>query len=282
LTYVLWGKDINLSRANIEWKIEEFEYRQEMSQRRKFLLLGLTAVILIAAVSTFLAFRSMSQKGVELEEEAMLTEARRRMVETDLMGRDITDKRVLEVMGTVPRHKFVDKSLHDEAYGDHPLPISEGQTISQPYVVALMTQSLQLNGSEKVLEIGTGSGYQAAVLAELVDEVYTVEIREPLAEGARRVLDDLGYSNVYVKCADGYFGWEEHAPFDAVMVTCAVNHVPPYLIDQLKDGGRLIIPLGIITYYQTLTVFEKNNDTLDSTYITSVIFVPMTGEAEKH
>jgi len=176
---------------------------------------------------------------------------------------------------------FVEKSLRDKAYEDHPLPIGEGQTISQPYVVALMTQSLELEGPERVLEIGTGSGYQAAVLAELCEEVYTIEIKEGLASSAEERLKVLGYDNVQVKWADGYFGWEEHAPFDAIIVTCAVDHVPPYLIEQLGEGGRIVIPLGSITYYQTLTLIQKQGEELTVNYITSVRFVPMTGEGLK-
>lgn len=208
-------------------------------------------------------------------------EARAAMVETQLKARDISDPRVLEVMGKVPRHLFVGQSLQEQAYADHPLPIAEGQTISQPYVVALMTESLKLEGFEKVLEIGTGSGYQAAVLAELSREVYTIEIREGLAMSAEERLKRLGYGNVHVKWADGYFGWEEYAPFDAIIITCAVNHVPPYLIQQLKEGGRLILPLGSTAYYQTLTLIERRGEELIVTYITSVRFVPMIGEALK-
>ena len=206
-------------------------------------------------------------------------DARATMVERQLKARGISDERVLEVMGRLPRHLFVDPSMMDQAYEDHPLPIAEGQTISQPYVVALMTESLDLDGSEKVLEVGTGSGYQAAVLAELCGEVYTIEIREGLAESAGELLASLEYDNVQVKCADGYFGWEEHAPFDAIIITCAVNHIPPYLIQQLRDGGRLILPLGSIQYYQTLTLIERQGEELLVTYITSVSFVPMIGEA---
>jgi len=212
-------------------------------------------------------------------EEPSFIEARERMVELHLKAREISDQRVLEVMGRIPRQMFVDKSLWDVAYADHPLPIGEGQTISQPYVVALMTQSLGLSGSERVLEIGTGSGYQAAVLAELCEEVYTIEIKEGLARSAEERLRVLGYDNVHVKWADGYFGWEEYAPFDAIIVTCAVDHVPPYLTEQLDDGGRIVLPLGSITYYQTLTLIQKQGGELTVTYITSVRFVPMTGEA---
>jgi len=207
--------------------------------------------------------------------------ARKKMVERDLKGRDISDPQVLEIMGRVPRHLFVDKSLQSKAYADHPLPIGEGQTISQPYIVALMTQILQVKPGERVLEIGTGSGYQAAVLAELTDHVYTIEIRETLTSLASQRLKQLGYEKVQVKYGDGYFGWEEYAPFDAIMVTCAANHIPPPLIKQLKEGGRLIIPLGSTTYFQTLTLLAKKQGKTDIQHLISVSFVPMTGEAQK-
>lgn len=222
----------------------------------------------------FLDYINLMRRGGDEFERA-----RASMVEIQLKARNISDPRVLEVMGRVPRHLFVGSHQQDQAYADHPLPIEEGQTISQPYVVALMTESLNLTGSERVLEIGTGSGYQAAVLAEICEEVYTIEIREGLAKSAEERLDELGYDNVYVKWADGYFGWEEHAPFDAIIITCAVNHVPPDLIRQLGDGGRLILPLGSTVYYQTLTLIEKYGEELTVTYITSVRFVPMVGEA---
>ena len=184
-------------------------------------------------------------------------------------------------MGRVPRHLFVDKSLRDEAYADHPLPIDEGQTISQPYVVALMTQSLKLKPGEKVLEIGTGSGYQAAILAEIPAEVYTIEIRESLAKKAAQTLKQLGYEKIHVKHEDGYFGWEEMAPFDAILITCAANHIPPPLIQQLKEGGRLIIPLGSTTYFQTLTLLTLQKGKPEIQQLTGVSFVPMAGEAQK-
>jgi protein-L-isoaspartate(D-aspartate) O-methyltransferase len=154
-------------------------------------------------------------------------QARERMVKNDLKGRDITDKKVLSVMGKVKRHLFVDKGLQNVAYNDYPLSIEEGQTISQPYIVALMTQHLNLKPNDKVLEIGTGSGYQAAVLAELVDQVYSVEINKKLAEKSSLKLRELGYHNVNVKQGDGYLGWPEYSPFDAVIVTCAAKHIPP-------------------------------------------------------
>lgn len=206
---------------------------------------------------------------------------RKKMIEHDIKGRGVKDKKVLEVMGKIPRHLFVKRGLRARAYADHPLPIAEGQTISQPYIVALMTEVLQLKPADKVLEIGTGSGYQAAVLAEIVKEVYTIEIRKPLADMAEKRLEDLGYDTVRVKYADGYFGWEKHAPFDAIIITAAANHIPPPLIKQLKEGGRLILPLGSTLFYQTLTLVTKKKDNLDVEQMGSVAFVPMIGEVEK-
>ena len=203
------------------------------------------------------------------------------MIEKDIRGRGITDKKVLDVMGKTPRHLFVEGHLRDAAYEDYPLPIDEGQTISQPYVVALMTEALRLKPSDRVLEIGTGSGYQAAILAEIVKEVYTIEIRKGLAEKAEKRLKDMGYKNVKVKYGDGYFGWEEYTPFDAIIITAAANHIPPSLIKQLKEGGRLIIPLGSTVYSQTLILAIKEKGELNLQEITSVRFVPMIGEAEK-
>ncbi len=213
------------------------------------------------------------------KEDAYL-KARQKMVERDLKGRDINDKKVLAVMGKVPRHLFVKERLRDEAYADHPLPIDEGQTISQPYIVALMTQVLRVKPEDKVLEIGTGSGYQAAVLAELTDKVYSIEIREKLAKEAEKTLKKLGYQKVGVKYADGYFGWKEHAPFDAIIITCAANHIPPPLVEQLNEGGKLLLPLGSTTYWQTLTMITKKKGDLIVEQITDVRFVPMTGEAQ--
>jgi len=196
------------------------------------------------------------------QEDEIYAQRRKNMVQKQLAARDITEKKILEVMGSVPRHLFVGSRYQRRAYEDHPLPIDEGQTISQPYIVALMTQHLKLKEGEKVLEIGTGSGYQAAVLAHLTDKVYSVEIREGLADRAAQTLKKLNYSQVRVKWGDGYFGWEEHAPFDAIIVTCAANHIPPPLIEQLKDGGRLIVPVGSTLYYQTLTLLTKVGEEL--------------------
>lgn len=213
--------------------------------------------------------------------ESEFEKKRREMVKKQLKSRDITDKKVLETMGEVPRHLFVDRRYRGQAYGDYPLPIDEGQTISQPYIVALMTQHLGLKRGDKVLEIGTGSGYQAAVFSHITDKVYTVEIRNGLAEKAAETLKRLNYSTVHVKWGDGYFGWEEHAPYDAIIVTCAANHVPPPLFSQLREGGRLIIPLGSTLYFQTLTLITKVQGNPKVRHILGVRFVPMTGEVQK-
>jgi protein-L-isoaspartate(D-aspartate) O-methyltransferase len=203
------------------------------------------------------------------------------MVSEQLAGRGIRDMRVLNAMGKIPRHLFVESSLSGKAYNDNPLPIGNGQTISQPYVVALMTEALKLKPTDRVLEIGTGSGYQAAVLSEIVSEVYTIEIIERLERNAWELLNDLGYKNIKTKYADGYFGWEEYAPFDAIIITASANHIPPPLIKQLKEGGRLIIPLGSTLFYQTLTLVTKVKGELEVEQMGGVAFVPMTGEAEK-
>ncbi len=204
---------------------------------------------------------------------------RERMVLSHLKGRDITNPKVLEVMGTVKRHLFVSPDLAGQAYADHPLPIGEGQTISQPYVVALMTQILDVKPSEKVLEIGTGSGYQAAVLTYFTDQVWSIEIRKSLAASSLERLKALGYDHVRVKDGDGYYGWPQYAPFDAVMVTAAANHVPPPLLEQLKMGGHLLIPLGSTTYYQTLTKVTKTPQGNKVEHLLGVVFVPMVGKA---
>jgi protein-L-isoaspartate(D-aspartate) O-methyltransferase len=213
--------------------------------------------------------------------EDSYAQARKHMVANQLAARDITDKKVLEVMGKVSRHLFVLPQYSSLAYADRPLPIDEGQTISQPYIVALMTQYLRLKPGDKVLEIGTGSGYQAAVLTYFTDKIYSIEIRENLARKASETLKELNYNQVQVKWADGYFGWKESAPFDAIIVTCAANHVPPPLLEQLKEGGRLIIPLGSTLYYQTLTLITKKNGKPNVQHISGVTFVPMTGKAQE-
>jgi protein-L-isoaspartate(D-aspartate) O-methyltransferase len=207
--------------------------------------------------------------------------ARQRMVAEQLVppGRDITNARVLAVMGRVPRHEFVPERLRSDAYADHPLPIGHGQTISQPYIVAFMTERLEPKPTDRVLEIGTGSGYQAAVLAELVAQVYTVEIVEDLAQRAAADLKRVGYTNVHVRAGDGYQGWAEAAPFDSIIVTCAPERVPQPLIDQLKDGGRIIIPVGP-AWNQELVLLCKRGGKLEQQAVLPVSFVPMTGRAQ--
>ncbi len=204
--------------------------------------------------------------------------ARRRMVEEQLAARDIRDPRVLEAMLRVPRHRFVPEKLRNEAYADHPLPIGHGQTISQPYIVALMTQAAAPHAEARALDVGTGSGYQAAVLAELCREVYSIEILEPLAVEAEDRLRQLGYRNVTVRVGDGYQGWPEKAPFDLIIVAAAPDHVPPPLIEQLAPGGRLVIPVGDAR--QELLLIVKGEDgAVRRESIAPVMFVPMTGEA---
>jgi protein-L-isoaspartate(D-aspartate) O-methyltransferase len=197
------------------------------------------------------------------------------MIERQLRPRGIDDPRVLRAMAKVPREKFVPKELQARAYEDRPLPIGFDQTISQPYIVAFMTQELKPRPTDRVLEIGTGSGYQAAVLSELVAQVYTIEIVRPLAQRAAVTLEALGYKNVLVKGGDGYKGWPEHAPFDAIIVTAAPDHVPPPLVEQLKEGGRMVIPVGGILV-QHLKVLEKRGSVVKQVAAIPVKFVPLT------
>jgi len=204
--------------------------------------------------------------------------ARMRMVAQQLRARDITDARVLDAMTRVPREEFVPPDQRQWAHDDRPLPIGYRQTISQPYIVAFMTQALGLTPEAKVLEVGTGSGYQAAVLAELADTVYSIEIVPELAELARETLSRLGYDNVRLRQGDGYAGWPEAAPFDAIIVTAAPDHVPPPLLDQLAVGGRMIIPVG--DERQTLTILTRTDNGITETTSLPVLFVPMTGRAE--
>ncbi|KPJ77699.1 MAG: protein-L-isoaspartate O-methyltransferase [Deltaproteobacteria bacterium SG8_13] len=201
------------------------------------------------------------------------------MVRGQIEDRGISDNRVLEAMRKVPRHLFVPENLRSRAYNDGPLPIGEGQTISQPYIVALMTQSLGLTPADSVLEIGTGSGYQAAVLAEVAGQVFTVEIKEALHHRSNRILHSRYPENVHTRLGDGYYGWQQQAPFDAIMITAAVDHIPPPLIGQLKEGGRLILPLGNPFSYQNLVLVTRQNDETTVKQITGVLFVPLTGFA---
>lgn len=234
-------------------------------------VLGLTALLPLAGgcdVDVALSSQQPQAGGRDAE--------RRRMVDDQLAGRDIKSPRVLEAMRTVPRHEFVPESVRAGAYADSPLPIGYNQTISQPYIVAYMTEALELQPTHRVLEIGTGSGYQAAVLAELARDVYTIEIVEPLAVRARETLKRLGYTNVHVRSGNGYLGWPEHAPFDRVMVTAAPDAIPQPLIDQLKVGGLMAIPVGVDE--QELRILRRTDKGLETLRTLPVRFVPMTGK----
>ena len=227
------------------------------------------AIFLLIIFSYLPAYSFVSQ----IDEYKRLREE---MVQKQLVKRGITDASVLEAMRTVPRHLFVLKAYRHLAYADHPLPIEARQTISQPYIVAKMTQSLNIKKGEKVLEIGTGSGYQAAVLAHLTNKVYTIEIIEKLAKKARETLKILGYNQIHVKWGDGHAVWKEEAPFDAIIITCASPQVPPRLFEQLREGGRIILPLGNPLTSQTLTIITKVKGKPETTRILAVRFVPMT------
>ncbi len=229
--------------------------------------------ILFVILVSFLSFLVLCKENFE--------KLRKEMVEFQIKRRGIRDEKVLSAMLKVPRHLFVPPEWVSQAYEDYPLPIGEGQTISQPYIVALMTASLCLKGNEKVLEIGTGSGYQAAVLAEIVKEVYTIEIRESLALSAEKRLKKMGYKNIKVKVGDGYLGWKEYAPFDGIIVTCAAPIPPPPLIEQLKEGGRMVIPLEENPFYQSLVLLTKEKGKIKKKSIEAVRFVPMVREKEK-
>jgi protein-L-isoaspartate(D-aspartate) O-methyltransferase len=206
-------------------------------------------------------------------DEALFAEKRRQMVENQIKARGINDLRVLGAMLKVKRHLFVPSDIRHLAYEDRPLPIGGGQTISQPYIVALMTELLALKGTERVLEVGTGSGYQAAILAELVKEVYTIELLEPLARQSEGLLKKLHYKNIKVKFGDGFLGWPEFSPFDGIIVTCAPEKIPPPLLGQLADSGRLVIPVG--THWQELKLVQKIKDRINEADIVPVRFVPM-------
>jgi protein-L-isoaspartate(D-aspartate) O-methyltransferase len=230
----------------------------------------------------------LSMTGAPSEAAQDFASERRRMMEdiaavvretrTEI-GKQAFDERVMAVMGKVPRHEFVRADQLPYAYQNRPLPIGHGQTISQPYIVALMTDLAGVESGHKVLEIGTGSGYQAAVMAHLAKGVYTIEIVEPLGLQAKQRLQTLGYANVQVRLGDGYHGWEEHAPYDAILVTAAASHIPPPLVRQLKAGGRMVIPVGASFMVQQLMLVQKNLDgTLSTRQILPVAFVPLTGK----
>ncbi len=205
---------------------------------------------------------------------------RESMVEKQIRARDVTNEAVLQAMGQTPRHEFVSSDYLSQAYEDHPLPIGYGQTISQPYIVALMTELIELEPDDKVLEIGTGSGYQAAILAAITDQVYTIEIIPELAERAQQTFERLGYDEIVATQADGYWGWEEYAPFDAIIVTAAPDHVPQPLVNQLADGGKMVIPIGPPGGYQSLWVLERQGEEITRRNWGGVIFVPLTRAEE--
>lgn len=228
----------------------------------------------MAALAVFLVPSCNSQNNKGMDDYAHL---RNKMVEDQIRLRGVRDARVLNAMAGVERHLFVPEAARNEAYGDFPLSIGYGQTISQPYIVAFMTEALNLSGDEKVLEVGTGSGYQAAVLAEICDSVFTIEIIEPLGRNAEKLLLSLGYDNIFVKIGDGYQGWAEHAPYDAIIVTCSPTHIPIPLEEQLAEGGYMIIPVGE-KYYQELVLMKKKNGKLVRDNVLSVRFVPMINE----
>lgn len=232
------------------------------------------SVALLAAVTGTTMCTSL-QSSIQDDRPA----ERSRMVAEQIRARDIRDSRVLSAMQRVPRHLFMPDPVRGEAYGDHPVPIGYGQTISQPYIVAFMSEALELRPEHRVLEIGTGSGYQAAVLGELAREVYTIEIVEPLAESARATLAGLGYKNVHVRAGNGYAGWPEHAPFDRIMVTAAPDEVPPALVAQLAIGGLMAIPVGTVD--QELRIMKRTERGMDTLKTLPVRFVPMTGKDKK-
>ena len=223
---------------------------------------------------------TMAGDNYRVQRQAMVAEIESKVRETrSYIGRQALNPAVMQAMGRVPRHEFVPENARDHAYINRPLPIGHGQTISQPYIVALMTDLLEVDDTSTVLEVGTGSGYQAAILAELVDAVYTLEIVEPLARSATERLKRLDYRNVHTRFGDGYYGWTEEAPFDAIIVTAAADHVPPPLIEQLKPGGRMMIPVGHRFLTQELMLVEKQPDgRVISRQILPVTFVPLTGE----
>ena len=232
-------------------------------------------IYLVILISVILILNCKTESEIDYEQ------LRKLMVANQIVGRGIKDKKVIDAMLKVPRHLFIPKEYRSEAYSDHPVPIGEGQTISQPYMVALMTEALKLKGNEKVLEIGTGSGYQAAILAEIVKEVYTIEIIEKLARRAEKVLKNLGYKNVHVIVGDGFKGLPDKAPFDAIIVTCAPSKIPKPLIEQLKIGGRMVIPVDNPYGTQTLKRITKTKEGLKSENLGTCLFVPFVNKEGK-
>ncbi len=253
------------------------------SMNRRWILV-LAAVVIIGAI---LAAAALGRRSAPTEtdearlEDTAFDRARAQMVQDGIVGWGIADPAVIAAMGVVPRHLFVPSEFLDQAYENHPLPIGHGQTISQPYIVALMTETLELEPGEKVLEIGTGSGYQAAVLAEMGVQVYSIEILLPLADGAAERLGEVGYEEIQLRAADGYYGWPEAAPFEAIIVTAAPDHVPQPLLAQLAVGGVLVIPIGPPGGYQELWRLRRlSEDQIESTSLGGVRFVPLVHEDE--
>jgi len=260
-----------ISRWRRVWEMFKFA-----EMKRVLVLLALGQAALVGCGGT-----PSGRSGPAERPGARFMAARKEMVEKQIAGpgRGITNQAVLQAMGSVLRHEFVPEAQRSRAYEDNPLPIGYGQTISQPYVVAFMTEQLDPQPPDRILEIGTGSGYQAAVLASLVEAVYTIEIIEPLAQRAQADLQRLGYTNVFVRVGDGYQGWPEQAPFDAIIVTCAPEQIPPPLVSQLKEGGRMIIPVGP-SFDQNLYLLQKREGKIERQAVMPVRFVPMTGKGQ--
>jgi protein-L-isoaspartate(D-aspartate) O-methyltransferase len=236
-------------------------------------------IVLFSPIIILLGLLSMKLGRRPGTDDNQYLHARERMVEIQIERRGIHDPLVLDAMRSVPRHQFVPSGLTRNAYTDQPLPIGYNQTISQPYIVAYMTETLSLKHSDRVLEIGTGSGYQAAVLAEIADSVFTIEIVEPLMKQAQNTLQKLGFDNVVCKAGDGYQGWAAKSPFDAIIITAAPPHIPQPLLQQLKEGGRMVLPVG--EWYQELVLITKKNNKISKKKLLPVRFVPMTGEIQE-
>jgi len=256
-----------------------------LNQRNKYrakayLAVPVLSCLLLACYSALISASSQEDLKYMEKRQHMV-----RLIEDDVrrtsvyLDKEALDAKVMQAMSTVPRHKFVPEDRWDAAYQNNPLPIGHGQTISQPYIVAIMTDLLKLSAHDKVLEIGTGSGYQAAILAKLVDQVYSIEIIEPLGLRTARLFKQLDYKNITTKIGDGYYGWEEHAPFDAIIVTAAASHIPHPLIEQLKPGGLMMIPVGSNFITQQLLLVTKTKDGhITTRQILPVRFVPLTGD----
>jgi len=249
-----------------------------MKRKGRIIILG-SAAVLVVVLAAALFLLLPTPRAASWDESKEMRQRRLDMVSRQIAARGVRDKEVLEAMRSVPRHLFVPQALQERAYVDSPLPIDAGQTISQPYIVALMSELLELEPQQRILEIGTGSGYQAAVLSVLVEEVFSIEIKEILYRQATERLKELGYGNVRTRHGDGYFGWEEEAPFDGIMITASVDHVPPPLLEQLVDGGKIVLPLGHPFSFQNLVVVTKQGEDYRLRQVTGVLFVPMTGKA---